>query len=109
MERLISSLKKLTYAFWYKDFSYSLLHSSDSSFFDKGLIAVDSLTKKDNSYNFKWKRLSYVQRKKIQHNLETHNKILLVRRVLLYSLSALVISTMVLIIYFSQLNGFHLW
>ncbi|MBI9061631.1 MAG: hypothetical protein JEZ14_06555 [Marinilabiliaceae bacterium] len=108
MERLISSLKKLTYTFRYKDFSFPLLHSVETSSHG-GALSVDSLTKKDSSYNFRWNRLSYSQRKIIQHNIETHNKILFVRRILLYSLSALVVSTIVLVIYFSQMNGFHPW
>jgi len=108
MERVISSLKKLTYAFRYKDFSFPLLHSAETSS-NGGALSVDSLIKKDNSYNFRWNRLSYHERKIIQHNIETHNKILFVRRILLYSLSALVVSTIVLVIYFSQLNGFHPW
>ena len=108
MEHLISSLKKLTYAFRYKDYSFPLLHSAVTSSYG-GSLSVDSLIKKDNSYNFKWNRLSYNQRKIIQHNIETHNKLLLVRRILLYSLSALVVSIIVLVIYFSQVNGFHPW
>ena len=108
MERVISSLKKLTYAFRNKDFSFPLLHSVETSSYG-GALSVDSLTKKDSSYNFRWNRLSYNQRKLIQHNIETHNKILLVRRILLYSLLALVASTIGLVMYFSQINGFHPW
>ena len=108
MERLISSLKRLIVAFRFKVFSFPLMHSIESSAYDGGLT-IDSLIKKDNSYNFRWNRLSYHERKIIQHNIETHNKILFVRRILLYSLSALVVSTIVLVIYFSQLNGFHPW
>lgn len=109
MERILSLFRKMTCAFRFKDSFYSLLENNGAAHQPNGFLSVEAFVKTDNSYNFRWKRLSYDKRQMIQHDIETHNRLLLARRIILYSIVTLVLTSFVLFGFLSQMEGVALW